>query len=530
MKYNYKSVVLVVLDGFGIDTEAIESPWKSSQHPFLSEIEQFWPFTTIQASGIAVGLPWKEEGNSEVGHLTMGSGRVVYNHLPRIISAIEDGSFFQNEVLLKTIQHVKEKQSSLHLIGLFSSGSVHAYTEHFFALLDLAKQNEIKNVFLHLFSDGRDAPLYEGAVFFKDLEKQLVGEYPMAKMASLIGRYYAMDRDGNWDRVEKTYKLLTKGIGEKTQTAFLHLEEQYKKGLTDENIEPAVIAADASVASLSRIKDGDAVIFYNFREDSARELTRAFADKEFDKFPRKYLAGLFFATMTKYSKGSSVPAAFSPLDIKWPLAAVISQAGLPQLHIAEMEKYAHVTYFFNGGIEAPFEGEERMLVPSSLNIDFEKTPEMSAGKITEAVIDNLPRYNFILVNFANCDMVGHTGNFEASIKAIEVLDSSLAKIVPFALESGGAVIITADHGNVEEKRYKITGEKRTKHSANPVPFYLISKDWKREKAWSQEEIIEKYKKVEGTLIDVAPTILELLNLPEPVEMTGRSLLDKLLKK
>jgi 2,3-bisphosphoglycerate-independent phosphoglycerate mutase len=521
MKYSYKPVVLVVLDGFGIDTSAVNSPWQIAKHPAFFEIEKFWPFTTLQASGVSVGLPWKEEGNSEVGHLTMGSGRIIFNHLPRIISAINNGSFFQNEAFLKAIKQVREKNSSLHLLGLFSSGSVHSYEEHVLALLELVKKNAIPKVYLHLFADGRDSPQREAAEFIKNFKEELA-KYPMAKIASLIGREYAMDRDGNWEKTEKTYKLLTEGQGNAFQDAVSYLEEQYKKGLNDEKIEPAYASTKEGL-----IKNGDAVIFWNFREDSARQLTQSFIDKNFTKFKREYLNDLVFVTMTEYDKKFSTPAAFPPLDVKWPLSAVISQAGLKQLHLAESEKYAHVTYFFNGGSEKPFDNEERILIPSP-GVPFEEKPEMSAEKVTEAILENINKYDFILANFANADMVGHTANFEACVKAIESLDYFIGKIIPVVTENGGILIITADHGNIEEKIYKLTGEKRTKHSNNPVPFYLISEDLKRKESRTEEEIKTNYRKVEGTLADIAPTILELFNLPEPEEMTGRSLLNKLL--
>lgn len=520
--YNYKPVVLIVLDGFGVaSAAAVHSPWQYARHPTFDKIERFWPFATLQASGVAVGLPWGEEGNSEVGHLTMGSGRIIYNHLPRIISAIQEGSFFQNEALLKAIKQVKEKNSALHLMGLFSSGSVHAYAEHVYALLELAKRNEVQKVYLHPFTDGRDAAIQEAANFIREFSEELKSQYPTAKIASLIGRHFAMDRQDNWDRIETVYRLLTEGKGNIFKDPAAYIEEQYKKGIIDEVIEPAYNP------ETERIKNGDAVVFWNFREDSVRELTQAFIDKKFDKFPREYLTDLVFVTMTEYDKRFSIPAAFPPLDIKWPLTAIISQAGFKQLHLAETEKYAHVTYFFNGGQEKPFDNEERMLIPSP-SADFEETPEMSADKVTHAILDNFAKYDFILANFANADMVGHTGNFQACVKVIEVLDYSVGKLIPPIIESGGIIIITADHGNIEEKLYKFTGEKRTKHSANPVPFYLISKDLMRQAPASDEDVKSSYQKVGGTLSDIAPTILELFNLPKSEEMTGRSLLDKLL--
>jgi 2,3-bisphosphoglycerate-independent phosphoglycerate mutase len=528
-KYNYKPVVLIVLDGFGITTEAVESPRQLSKHPVFDEIERFWPFTALQASGIAVGLPWAEEGNSEVGHLTMASGRIIYHHLPRIITSIKEGGFFKNEALLKATSHVKEKKSALHFMGIFSSGTVHAYPEHFYALLDLAKQEKIERVCLHLFTDGRDAPPNEAKIFLRNLEDNLKEKYPMAKIASLIGRHYAMDRDGNWDRIEKTYKLLTEGGFQKFQTPSLCLEEQYKNGLSDEFIFPSEASAKEGELS-SRIKNGDAVVFVNFRGDSARELTAAFTDKEFSKFERKYIDDLVFVTMTEYDKKFSLPAAFPAPDVKWPLPAILSQAGYSQLRIAETNKYAHVTYFFNAGWEEPFQNEDRILIPSISNVSYDQEPQMSALAITETLLSNIGNYDFILVNFANADMVGHTGNFNACIRAIEILDSCVGEIIPAVLEVGGIMIITADHGNIEEKIYKFTGEKRTEHSANPVPFYLVGKDLRRENPRTESEITDIYKKTEGTLTDIAPTILELMNLKKPVEMTGKSLLPKLLNR
>ena len=538
-KYNYKPVVLVVLDGFGIDVSAVHSPWQAARHPVFSEVERFWPFTSLQASGIAVGLPWGEEGNSEVGHLTMGSGRIIYNHLPRIISAIQDGSFFENEAFLKAIKQVKEKKSSLHLMGLFSSGSVHAYEEHVLALLELAKKNELQKVYLHIFTDGRDASVNEAADFINELSQELAINYPMVKISSLIGRRYAMDRDGNWERIERAYRLLTEGLGKPFSNSVLYLKSQYQEGFEDAIIEPAFAdlpagsprrsSGEAGEAGNqeSRIKNGDAVIYWNYREDSARELTQSFLDKDFDKFKREYLTDLVFVTMTEYDRRFPALTAFPPLDVKWPLAAILAQAGFKQLHLAETEKYAHVTYFFNGGAENPFDNEDRLLIPSPPGGRFEHTPEMSAQKITETIIENLSNYDFILANYANADMVGHTGNFDACTKAIEVLDSSIRQLISPITEMGGILIITSDHGNVEEKLYKLTGEKRTKHSTNPVPFYLIAKDLKRKDPKSEEEIKNAYRKVTGTLTDIAPTILELFNLSLTDEMTGKSLLDKL---
>jgi 2,3-bisphosphoglycerate-independent phosphoglycerate mutase len=524
-------MVLLVLDGFGVNPKAIESPWKSASHPTFEEIEKFWPFTILQASGLAVGLPWREEGNSEVGHLTMGSGRVIYNHLPRIIISIQDCSFFKNDAFLTAVKKTKEQNSVLHFVGLFSSGSVHSYADHLYALLNLAKINGVQKTYLHLFTDGRDASVQEGAKFVQQLEERLDKLYPKIKIASLIGRHYAMDRDGNWDRIEKTYRMLVDGEAKETfngRSPSQYLESSYKKGIFDENIEPAVLVNGSGEAE-GRIKSGDSVIFFNFREDSMREIVRAFSEEEFDNFKRKKLKNVLFVTMTEYEKRLPVLVAFPPFDVSRPLARVISDAGLKQLHIAETEKYAHVTYFFNGGKEIPFPGEERILIPSPKTEHFDSTPEMSAEKVTNSVIDALGKYDFILANFANADLVGHTGNFSSTVEAFQVLDFSVGKIIPKVLEIGGAIVITGDHGNAEEKIYQFSGEKKTKHTINPVPFYLITADLRRKNSRSERDILKIYSNIAGVLTDVAPTILELMGLKKPEEMTGISLIDKLIE-
>ncbi|MBU1179028.1 2,3-bisphosphoglycerate-independent phosphoglycerate mutase [Patescibacteria group bacterium] len=516
-----KPVVLIILDGFGYDSHATESPWQLAAHPNFSEIEKWYPFTTLQASGLAVGLPWGEEGNSEVGHLALGSGRIIYNHLPRIITAIHDGKFEQNEAFVEAVKHVKTNKSRLHIMGLFSSGSVHAYTDHLYALLNLAKNNNIEKTYLHLFTDGRDAPQNESAKFFGQLEQRLEKKYPNIKIGSVIGRRFAMDRDGNWNFTKKAYDLFVEGIGKEFEFASMHIEDSYKKELTDEFVEPGFNK------NSERIQNGDAVIFFNYREDSSRQLTSAFIQTGFDKFPRKKVADLSFITMTEYSPELPALVAFPPIKVRNPLAKIVSLAGLKQLHIAENEKYAHVTYFFNGGQEEPFENEDRILIPSPKTPYYDQVPEMSARKITEKILEKLSVYDFIVVNFANADMVGHTGNFEACIKAVEILDECIGKIVPKILDLGGAAVITADHGNVEEKIYKLSGEKRTKHTTNPVPFYLIGKSWLRPTPRQPEEIAKKYKETNGTLTDVAPTILEILGVQKPEEMIGQSLTSKL---
>ena len=522
---SYKPVVLAVLDGFGVATKVPESTWHYAKRPNFERLEKLYPFTALQASGSAVGLPWGEEGNSEVGHLTIGSGRVIYTHLPRIVMSIQDGSFFENKAFLKAAEHVKKNNSRLHLLGLFSSGSVHAYVDHVYALLDFARKQNLNELYLHLFTDGRDAPPQESAKFLKLFETRLAQDYPWARIASVIGRHFAMDRDGHWDSIEKAYNLFVSGKGAPYQSASLYAEKNYKEGLTDEFIEPGFLAENGR--PIGRIQGGDAVIFFNYREDSARELSGAFAVEGFDKFPRKKIVDLFFATMTQYDPAYPAEAAFLPLGVNRPLAKVISDAGLKQLHIAETEKYAHVTYFFNGGEEKPFLNEDRILVQSVETAHFDEHPEMSAGAVAEKVLESLEKYDFILVNFANADMVGHTGNFDSTVKAIETLDEAIGKIIPRVLELGGAVIVTGDHGNAEEKYYRVSAEKRTKHTTNPVPFFIVANGLELASLRSEEEILKKYGEVKGTLTDVAPTILELMGLNKPAEMTGISLVGKL---
>ena len=527
MNKSYRPVVLIIIDGFGVPEEKSISTWESANQPNFAELEKHFPFTTLQASGIAVGLPWGEPGNSEVGHLTIGAGKIIHNYLPKISSSIKDGSFFQNEAFAKSLEHLKKTGGQLHFMGLYSTGTVHSYFEHLRALLDLAKQNNLP-AYLHLFTDGKDAYKKEGVEFYAELEKNLAENYPNIKIASIIGRGYAMDRGGDWGKIQKAYELFTEGKGNSFDSASEYIKSQYAKDLSDEAAEAGAISTQEG-----RIKDGDSVILFNFREDSVRQLTQSFVDDSFQFFPRKKPENLFFVTMTEYDKSLSCfssgqcPAAFKSAEIANPLAKIISENGLKQLHIAETEKYAHITYFFNGGAEASFEGEDRILAPSPEGGQYELTPEMSADKITKSILENLVKYHFIAVNFANADMVGHTGNLEATAKAIEKVDECVGKISSKVLELGGVTLITSDHGNAEEKIYKISGENKTEHSLNPVPFFLIGQDFKSSAPLSGEAVAQKYKETLGTLSDIAPTILELLGLEAPEEMTGRSLVRKI---
>lgn len=519
-----KPLILVILDGFGISFEKSGNPVFEARTPTFHEIEANFPFTALQASGVAVGLPWGEAGNSEVGHLTMGSGRVIYHHLPRIIYSIYDGSFFKNEALLKAIEHTRTNQSRLHIAGLVSSGSVHSYIEHLYALCELTKRENISEVYLHIFTDGKDAPPQEAGKFFTMIEERMKKEWPHVKFASVIGRFFALDRDEKWDRIRAAYELLVHGAGEPIDSVPRYLADSYAAGTTDEFIKPAV------VRGTPRIQKNDALIFSDFREDSMREIARAFVDETFDAFPREKIEHLFAVTMTEYQKGLHARAAFPPLDVVWPLSRVLGESGLKHLHIAETQKYAHVTYFFNGGTEKPFLGEKRILIPSIATAHFDEVPQMRAPEITAAILENMKAYDVIIANFANADMVGHSGNFKAAVEAVEILDEEMRKILNTVLNRDGALIITGDHGNIELKRNVLTGEKFTEHSINPVPIYLVGKKFKIPSPRTDAEIEKTKKEIGGILTDVAPTMIELLELQKPKEMTGKSLLSMLLAR
>jgi len=516
----HKPIVLIVLDGWGISNNVQGNPIREAALPTFEKFNRFYPMTTLQASGISVGLPWNTAGNSEVGHMTMGAGRVIYQNMPRISLAIQDGSFFKNEALLQGIENVKKNKSALHLMGLVSSGSVHSHKDHLLALLRLAKNEGIGKVFVHVFTDGRDSAPTAGITQIKELtrEMRLVG---VGKIASLSGRNFAMDRNNNWDRIEKTYRMLTEGVGEKADDPTLALEQSYLKNVTDEYIEPTNITEKG--APIALIQNHDSVIFFNFREDRARELTRAFIMPDFDNFTREKL-DLHFTTLIEYERDLPVNVAFPSEDIMSSLGEILSLHDKKQLRIAETEKYAHVTYFFNGGKEKAFPGEDHLLIPSPTMAHFDEVPEMSSPQITNTLIENIEKneYDFILVNYANADMVGHTGNEEAAIEAVEATDKSLSILVPAILKAGGIAIITSDHGNVEELKKPSTGEVDTEHSTNPVPLWYITPENHREK--SAEEMMREQNEVNGLLSDVAPTILDIMEIEKPAEMNGASLL------
>lgn len=519
----YKPLILIVLDGWGISNNVQGNPIREATLPTFEKLNRFYPMTTLQASGISVGLPWNTAGNSEVGHMTMGAGRVIYQNMPRISLAIQDGSFFKNEALLETMRDAKEKKGKLHLMGLISSGSVHSHKDHILALLRMAKNEGVEELYVHAFMDGRDSAPTAGIQQIKELlrEMRLVG---IGKVASLSGRNFSMDRNNNWDRVEKTYRMLTAGIGEMAVDPLIALEQSYTKGITDEYIEPTLLTEKEKPIAL--IENGDSVIFFNFREDRTRELTKAFVLPDFDGFERTLL-DIRFATLTEYERDLPARVAFPPEDIYHSLGETLSLAGKKQLRIAETEKYAHVTYFFNGGKEKPFSGEDRMLIPSPSASHFDEVPEMSSPQITDSLLSILEKneYDFILVNYANPDMVAHTGNEKASIEAVEATDKSLSILIPAVFKAGGALVITSDHGNVEELKKISTGEIDTEHSTNPVPLWYITPDNHHEK--TAEQMMREQNEVNGLLSDVAPTVLDILKVKKPSEMNGASLLSTL---
>ncbi len=516
----YKPVMLVILDGWGISNNSRGNVLKETQLPTIEKLNSFYPMTTLQASGISVGLFWGESGNSEVGHMALGAGKIVYQNLPRITLSIQDRSFFENEALVKIMTSLKEKGGDLHLMGLIGQGSVHSYMEHLYAILEMAKEQSLSNVFIHAFTDGRDSPQTSGTKVVSDLQTHLKS-IGIGKIASLSGRNWGMDRNNNWDRIEKAYRLITEGKGVQATDPIQCLQDSYAKEITDEYLEPSVMLENGKPVAV--VKDGDGVIFFNFREDRARELTKAFVLPGFEDFKRTLLK-IEFATLVEYEKDLPVSIAFPPIILTGGLGGVLSQHNLKQLRIAETEKYAHVTYFFNGGKEDPWPGEDRMLVPSPAVSRFDESPEMSAAIVTEKIIAAVEaeKYDFILANYANADMVGHTANAQACTIAVKSIDKSLSALIPVVLKKGGCLLITADHGNVEEIRNFQTGQPDTEHSSNPVPLWFITPDNHREK--SLEEITRQQNEVGGLLSDVAPTILEILGIKKEDEMNGESLL------
>jgi 2,3-bisphosphoglycerate-independent phosphoglycerate mutase len=524
-----KPVVLIVLDGWGIAQPYSGNAISQADTPNMNGLIARYPAATLMASGEAVGLPWGEVGNSEVGHLNLGLGRILYQELPRINKVISDNKFYKNEALLKAMEHAKKNNSQLHLLGLISSGCVHSSIEHLYALLVMAKEQKVQKVYIHAILDGRDTPYNSGLNFISDIERS-ISEYKIGEIATVSGRFYAMDRDNHWDRVEKAYLALTQGKGNKAPSALKAIEESYKNKIYDEEFIPTVIGEkEKDGRTNGLISENDSVIFFNYRADRAREITKAFVLPGFDKFPRKkYLNNLFFACFTEYEKDLPIEIAFPVEEVKNALGEVISKAGLKQLRIAESEKYAHVTYFFNGGKESKSEGETHELIPSARVASYGTKPEMSAKEITDKLLEGVEKnlYDFVLVNFANADMVGHTGNIKATVKAVETVDECVGKIVKTVLAGDGCVLITADHGNAENKFNMQTGTINKEHSANPVPLIIIGKQFEGKSIGAADAPGGDLSltRPAGILSDVAPTILKIMNIKKPPEMTGRSLI------
>ncbi len=521
-----KPIVLIILDGWGAAPASKSNAISLAKTPCFNNLVKSYPATTLQASGEAVGLSWGEFGNSEVGHLNLGSGRLLYQNLPRIKKSISDGSFFENEKFLSAIEHCKKNKSQLHLLGLLSSGGVHSHIDHLFALLELCEREKFKNVVIHGFLDGRDMPYNSGIDFVKKT-KEKCESLGVGRIATLSGRFYAMDRDNHWERIEATYRAMVDG---QAPTDFDDPEDavsaSYEQKVYDEEFVPTTISENGKK---STIKDRDAVIFFNFRADRAREITKTLILPGFEKFKRNYFKNLFFVSMTEYEKDLPVEVAFPPETIEEPLAKIISEAGLKQLHIAETEKYAHVTFFFNGGKEQEYPGEDRILVPSPRVASYAEKPEMSAKEVTKKIIEALmsDKYHFVVVNFANGDMVAHTGDLKATIKAIEVLDGCLKKIIEVILAKEGLALITADHGNAEELVNLQSSDIDKEHSTYPVPLLFVNKKLEGKNGGLPEVVGGDLSLTQpaGVLSDVAPTILRAMNLSQPSAMTGKPLIE-----
>lgn len=527
---NFKKIVLVILDGFGVAPAGHGNAISQANKPTLDYVVNNYPAMTLQASGPLVGLPWGEMGNSEVGHLNIGAGRIVGQDLPRITNSIQSAEFFKNPVFLEAIQHVKANGSSLHLVGMVSPGGVHSFDEHMFALLGLAGQEGLSKVYIHMFTDGRDTEPKIASETLKKVRTK-ISQAGVGEIATLGGRFYTMDRGGHWNQTEMTYNAMVVGQGPLASSPEECVSQNYSQGITDEMIKPTVmVRADGS--PVATIKSGDAIIHINFRSDRALQLTQMFVQPESvpEQFRKQPLDNLYFATMTEYIKGLPVHVAFPPMDLKNNLAEVISNNGKTQFHIAESEKYAHVTVFFNCGRSEKYPGEERVIITSPDNSsNYSDKPEMSAPELTGVLVDKISKTetNFFVANFANSDMVGHTGILQAAIKAVESVDSCLKKIIDAALMVDACVMVTADHGNSEQMVNIKTGDIDKDHTTSPVPFLVIANDFKFKEPLEGGYQLLSARVPGGVVSDIAPTILELFGLPKPPEMTGISLLEVL---
>jgi len=512
MSIKHRPVALIILDGWGYSEEPENNAIYSARTPNWDRLWERYPHTLIRASEAAVGLPAEQMGNSEVGHLNLGAGRVVYQEISRIAHAIKSGSFFTNSVLTDSVDHAIENDKAVHIMGLLSDGGVHSHDTHIHSMVELAIKRGAKKVYLHVFLDGRDTAPRSAEIYIKNLENKLT-ELGGGKLVSMIGRYFAMDRDHRWPRIKKAYDLIAHGIAKHTATTALEgLAAAYERDESDEFVQATSIHAEGEPAI--SIEDGDSVIFMNFRSDRARQITRPFIEPDFDQFDVGNAPKLgSFVSLTEYNSEFDVRVAFPPERLRKVFGAYISDLGLRQLRIAETEKYAHVTFFLNGGVETPYPGEERILVQSPDVATYDLQPEMNAPLLTEKLIEavNSKKFDTIICNYANPDMVGHTGNFEATVKAIEAIDVCLDEVVEAITAVGGEVLITADHGNAEQMLDKKTGQKHTAHTLNPVPFIYVGRDAKLADT--------------GSLSDVTPTMLYLMGIDKPQEMGGQSLVE-----
>jgi len=504
-----KPVMLLIMDGFGLNPSDYFNAIKTANTPNFDRLWHDYPHTTLGASGLSVGLPEGQMGNSEVGHLNFGAGRIVYQEVTRIDKSINDGDFFENEIFIEAIKKAKSNNKAIHLMGLLSDGCVHSSMNHLFALLQLCKKYKFNNLFIHAFLDGRDTSPFSGAGFINDI-KAKIEEISVGKLVTVIGRYYAMDRDNRWQRNQVAYDLLCSGKGEPTDDFVAAVKSHYQEEITDEFMKPLVISDIGSGNGL--LENGDGVIFFNFRADRARQICRAFTDIEFDDFPKKPNVIINLVSMTQYDVTLNAKVAFPHVKHEQIFPEVISQAGLKQLKIAETEKYPHVTFFFNGGVERTLENEDRILIQSPKVATYDLQPEMSAPEVTSEVLKQIDsdKHDVIILNFANCDMVGHTGVFEAAVKAVEAVDKAVGEVVRAVNQAGGVVMLTADHGNAEKMKEE-DGTPFTAHTTFEVPFILIDDNFKGS------------LRDDGVLADIAPTILKYLKIDQPEQMSGKSL-------
>ncbi|MDA1169193.1 MAG: 2,3-bisphosphoglycerate-independent phosphoglycerate mutase [bacterium] len=523
-----KPLVVIILDGWGISLLKKGNAIYAADTPTMDTYAKTYPTAAVSAAGIEVGLPVHEVGNSETGHRNIGAGKVQYQVLPKVDKAIADGSFYSNSVFMGAINHAKKYTSNIHLMGLASDGGVHAHIHHLVALIETcAKQGMKDNVYIHVFTDGRDVSQKSAALYIGIIE-QAIQKFSTGAIASVIGRFYAMDRNNNWDRTEKVYNILTDGARSAgAPSASEAVSQAYAQNIFDEKILPTAITAGGK--NVASIQDNDAVIFFNYRPDRARQITQAFVQPEQVGFSAKKIQNLFFGTMAQYDLNLPAPFAFTQDVAEYPLARVLSEAGLKQFHIAETEKYAHVTYYLNVGNETAYKGEDRLLIKSS-NVDsFADEPHMKAEEITNTVVQEIERgfYDVYFINFANADMVGHTGNFDATVAACSFLDVCIARIHNAVFAAGGVLLITADHGNAEEKIDVETGRAKTDHTRNAVPLHLVAPALQRVSPKSNDELASIYVAPVGVLADIAPTILHILHISKPPSMTGVSLLPSL---